>query len=101
MRLAAYGIFGSVMAMSLADLTKTPLAVHYGALTILGWMVWYLLVRAFPAHVKSQREDRAAFLVAQKEEREGFLEAQEATRRDFRDSLHCMTEAIAEARREG
>jgi hypothetical protein len=94
MKFAAYGIFGSTLAMDLADILSAPQAVQYGALAILGWLVWYLLARSFPAHIRSQKEDRAAFLAAQKEEREGFLAAQAEARRDFRESLADLSSSL-------
>ncbi len=97
MRLAAYGIFASVFAMGLADFTKSPAALQTGALAILGWIVWYLLVRAFPAHVKAQRDERDAYLAFQEQQREAFLHSQADTRRDFRESLQQLTGALDRA----
>lgn len=105
MRVAAYGVFSSVLAMSMADALSAPQAVQYGALTILGWMVWYLLARAFPAHIKAQEKERQAFLEAQEKERAAYLEAQRVTRQEFRESLaslghslDCMAVVIGEGR---
>jgi hypothetical protein len=66
-----------------SNITKAPEMLQLGALSLLGWIVWYLLVKAFPAHVKSQAEERAA-----------FLEAQEAARDDFKESIRELTHTI-------
>ena len=108
MKIAAYGTLLSALAFGVSPFTKTPEVLQYGALSILGWMVWYLLARAFPAHVKAQERERAAYLAAQQEERRSYLEAQAETRGDFRESLagmahslDCMAIAISESRRRG
>ena len=62
MRVAAHCVLSSVLTMSMADAVSAPQAVQYGALTILGWTVWYLLARAFPAHIRAQEKERQAFL---------------------------------------
>jgi len=94
MKVAAYGAFVSVLAIGLADLTKAPDMIQYGALSLLGWIVWYLLAKAFPAHVRSQKEEREAFLHFHTKEREDFLESQDNARRDFRESLQSMARSI-------
>jgi len=78
MRLAAYGVIASVFAVGLPE----P-AVQYTALTILGSMLWYLMARAFPAHLKAQRDATAAFLAEQ-----------DRARRDFRRSLRSLNRGL-------
>lgn len=46
------------------------LVVQGGALAILGWMVWYLMSRTFPAHTKALHQQRTDFLDALRAERE-------------------------------
>lgn len=95
MRLAAWGTLSCVLAMGLADFTQAPQAIHFGALTILGWMVWYLLAKAFPAHLRSHKETIASFLVAQKEAREDFKDAL----KEMGHSLDCMAATVAGIKR--
>ncbi len=83
MKIAAYCTLLSIGSFSLADLTKSPLLLQFGALSLLGWIVWYLLVRVFPQH-----------LTAQKEQREAFLAAQAAAREDFREALENITNTL-------
>jgi len=70
------------------------LIIQGGALVILGWAVWYLLARAFPAHFKAAQEERELFLKTQKREREEFHRAQEDTRRDFRESINALASSL-------
>lgn len=83
MKWAAYGTLLSAGTIGGGAMTKAPEMLQLGALSLLGWIVWYLLVRAFPAHVKSQADERTAFLKAQSDARE-----------DFKDSLNDLTHAI-------
>ncbi len=83
MKTAAYSILLSVGALSIADFSRSPLILQFGALSLLGWIVWYLLVRVFPQHV-----------AAQKEQREAFLAAQEAAREDFKEALQNITHSL-------
>jgi len=41
-----------------------------GALAVLGWTVWYMLAKAFPAHIVATKEQRDAFLAALHSEKE-------------------------------
>jgi hypothetical protein len=46
------------------------LVLQGGALAILGWTVWYLLARTFPAQTAALKEQRDAFLAhLEKQER--------------------------------
>ena len=83
MKWAAHGVILSVRTIGSGAMTRAPKMLQLGALSLLGWIVWYLLVRAFPAHLKSQADERTAFLKAQSEARE-----------DFKDSLNGLTHAI-------
>ncbi len=42
----------------------TPLFLQGGALAVLGWVMWYMLVKAFPAHNKALKDQREDFLKA-------------------------------------
>lgn len=91
MKFAAYGIFGTTLGFGAIDAVSGPVAVQYGALAILGWVVWYLLARAMPALMR-----------AQEKEREAFLESQNATSHALSEvsrSVDRLTEATSEARR--
>lgn len=108
MRFAAWGTLSCVLAMGVADFTPAAQAINAGALTVLGWMIWYLLVKAFPAHIRAQKEDRKAFLDAFERESAAHAEAQIRARRDFRRSLtrvsnamNTMAEAVLEIKRAG
>ena len=94
MRIAAYTIWGSTIAMGLADFMAAPQAIQHGALAILGLMVWYLLARTLPAQAEAQREDRAAFLVSQEKDRKAYLAAQEASRRDTNTTLAGLASSL-------
>lgn len=94
MKYAAYGMILSVGTITLADLLKTPIALQLGALSLLAWIIWYLLVRAFPQHVKAQKEEREAFLAFQEEQRAAFLDSQEEARRDFTESLGKLVHTL-------
>lgn len=72
MKLAAYGICGSVFAMGSVDALGGPAIVQYGALAILGGTVLYLLKYTIPALLK--RSDK---------ELQRHLEAEERSRRDY------------------
>jgi hypothetical protein len=87
-KIAAYSILGSTLAMTSSDAFSGPAIVQYGALAILGGTVYYLLKHTIPSLIK------------------GFLEEQKSTRDDFRSSLSgisksvdCMATIIAGARR--
>jgi len=90
MKIAAYGLLVSVMAVGTAAQVAAPAAVQYGALGLLGWMCWYILARAFPVHIKAQQEDRAAYLAEQRETRREFTESLD----DLGRSLDYMTGTI-------
>lgn len=65
----AYGfLFGT---MTLAALPAS-LFIQGGALTILGWAIWYLLAKAIPSILKAAEAERKA-----------FLKEQEASRREL------------------
>ncbi len=83
MKWAAYGILLSVGTIGSSSLVKGPAMLQFGALSLLGWIVWYLLVRAFPSHIKAQADERAA-----------FLKAQEEARDDFKESIRELTHTI-------
>lgn len=93
MRFAAYGVLSSVLALDLGSAIGAP-QIQYGALAILGWMVWYLLAKAFPQHIESQKADRDAFLKAQKEGREAFFEEQATTRMEYQKSFADMAHTV-------
>ena len=83
MKWAAYGTLLSVGTFGGSSFVKAPEMLQLGALSLLGWIVWYLLVRAFPAHVKAQADERKA-----------FLKAQEEARDDFKESIRELTHTI-------
>lgn len=83
MKWAAYGTLLSVGTFGGSSFTRGPEMLQLGALSLLGWIVWYLLVRAFPAHVKAQADERKA-----------FLKAQEEARDDFKESIRELTHTI-------
>lgn len=63
MRLPAYTLIVGVSMLLAADLSPVaPQILQGGALAILGWTVWYLLTRTFPAQIAAQKEQRDAFL---------------------------------------
>ena len=95
-RITAYGFLTGTMTMFASSLTSLPtsLIIQGGALAILGWTVWYMLAKAFPAILKAAKEERAVWLKAQEEERKDFLESQEDTRREFRESLSNITNSL-------
>lgn len=64
-----------------------PNAVQGGALMLLGWVIWYLLAKALPAHYQAEKEERAAYLKAQAKAREDFLAALDDLSRDLREAL--------------
>lgn len=66
MRFLAYGPIclaaGVVMADSAIPTDMTPEMLSGGVLAVLGWTIYYVLVKVFPAQVKAQKEQRDAFL---------------------------------------
>ncbi len=64
MRFLAYGpICLAAGATAVGPLTDVPPEViRGGELAVLGWVVYYVLVKIFPAQVKAQKEQRDAFL---------------------------------------
>lgn len=66
MRFLAYGPIclaaGVVVADSAIPTDMTPEMLQGGVLAVLGWTIYYVLVKVFPAHEKAQREQRDAFL---------------------------------------
>lgn len=95
MRLAACGIFGSVIAMGSADALSGPIIVQYGALAILGGAVLYLLKYAIPSILKAQKDERTALLADQERARHDFCEALAGVSR----SVDNMAIVISGARR--
>ncbi len=91
MRLAAWGTLSCVLAMGMADFTPFAQTINAGALTVLGWMIWYLLTRAFPAHIRAQKEDRQAFLDALNK----HAELNDTARKHCRRSLIRISSAVA------
>jgi hypothetical protein len=66
-KFAAYSVLSSVTLLATAGATApmaglAPQVLQGGALAILGWTVWYLLSRTFPAHTAALKEQRDAFL---------------------------------------
>lgn len=66
MRFLAYGpvclVAGAIMAESTMPTVMTPEMLSGGVLGVLGWTIYYVLVKVLPAHVKAQKEQRDAFL---------------------------------------
>lgn len=91
MRIAAYGF---LLGTGVFTAFPGSLIIQGGALVILGWAVWYLLARAFPAHFKAAREERELFLETLQAEREEFLKVQENTRRNFRESINALASSL-------
>ncbi len=83
MKWAAYGTLLSAGTLGGSAFAKAPEMLQLGALSLLGWIVYYLLVKAFPAHIKAQEEAR-----------EAFLEAQAEAREDFKESIRELTHTI-------
>jgi hypothetical protein len=94
MKFAVCGYLIGAVSLLAAGFPAMPQAASGGSLAILGGTVWYLLARAFPAHCRAQREDRAAYLEAQAAERKAYLDAQSMTRREFRRSLRQMAKSV-------
>lgn len=92
MRAASLGIVlgsTSIAAGATSLITSVPSQVLSGSgCAILGWALWYLLTKTFPAHTEALRASQDAFLAAQKQER-----------REFRRSLRMLARAIRKRRR--
>lgn len=87
MRLAAYGLFLSVVLIIVCDAMAAgpglivaqaiapgasdyaPPILQGSALAILGGTLWYMLTRTFPAHTAALKEQRESFLKALGDER--------------------------------
>ena len=75
MRFAAYGmLFGTIFASG-ASVISPDKFLEGGAITVLGFMAWYFLVRVYPAQEKSRDNSMRAYLHALKEERDSHREA--------------------------
>jgi F0F1-type ATP synthase membrane subunit b/b' len=77
------------------------MVLQFGALAILGWMVWHLLTVTFPAFLKSQKEERHEYLAAAKQERDEFKkivdelkEASKEERGEFKRIIDGMTHQL-------
>ncbi len=67
MRFLAYGPIWAMAAIIAANPTDllpdmSPEIIRGGELAVLGWVIYYVLVRIFPAQVRAQKEQRDAFL---------------------------------------
>ncbi len=67
MRFLAYGPIWAMAALVAVDSTSfapdmTPQTITGAILAVLGWTIYYVLVKVFPAQVKAQKEQRDAFL---------------------------------------
>ena len=68
MKLLAYGPIAAATIFLAADATPgvssflPPEIVQGSALAVLGWTIYYVLARVFPAHQRAQKEQRDAFL---------------------------------------
>lgn len=63
MRFLAYGPIWAMAAIVAVDPTGfTPEILQVSELAVLGWVIYYVLVKIFPAQVKAQKEQRDAFL---------------------------------------
>ncbi len=67
MKLLAYGPAWAVAALFTAGATPgmpdmPPEMLQGAPWAILGWIIFYMLVKVFPAHEKIQQEQREAFL---------------------------------------
>lgn len=67
MRILAYGPVSVAAAFLVADTTPIipdvgPQMLQGGILGVLGWTIYYVLVKVFPRHEKAQKEQREAFL---------------------------------------
>ena len=74
MRLAAYGmLFGSLFASG-ASIMSPDKYLEGGAISVLGFMAWYVLARVYPAQEKSRNDAMKSYLNALKEERDAHRE---------------------------
>jgi len=84
--LACAPFLGVSMLMAADATAQMPSMSHVlqgGALGVLAWTIWYMLAKAFPAHNKALRDQRADFLKVLKEDREALRE----DRRKFASSV--------------
>jgi hypothetical protein len=65
----------------------TPLFLQGGALAVLAWVMWYMLVKAFPAHNKALREQREDFLEALRRMGDSLEEDRKQLYESIRDRL--------------
>ncbi|KKL78059.1 hypothetical protein LCGC14_2028630 [marine sediment metagenome] len=65
----------------------TPLFLQGGALAVLGWVMWYMLTKAFPAHNKALKDQREDFLESLKQMGEALKEDRKQLYESIRDRL--------------
>jgi hypothetical protein len=94
MRIAACTLLLGSFLSGAADFVPGSQALQGGALAILGATLYYVLTKAFPAHLKAISASRESFLKAYEKAQDGFLEAQEEARKDYRESLDRVGLAI-------
>ncbi len=74
MRLAAYGmLLGSLFASGVSIMSPDKY-LESGAISVLGFMAWYVLARVYPVQEKSRNDAMKAYLKALKEERDAHRE---------------------------
>ena len=95
-RLPAYGIASSVGLLVAADAVPVGPSqfVQGGALALLGWFVWYLLTRTFPAHTKALEAARKDYTAALEATREDHREECRAQQQEFREAIASLAQAI-------
>ncbi|MFA5186711.1 MAG: hypothetical protein WC551_09565 [Patescibacteria group bacterium] len=94
MRIAAYTVLLGSFLSGAADFVPDSQVLQGSALAILGGTIWYILTRAFPAHLKAISASRESFLRAYEKAQDGFLDAQEEARKDYKESLDRVSLAI-------
>ena len=65
MRFLAYGPVASMSVLLATDPvipSVPPEMLSGGVLAVLAWTIYYVLVKAFPAHQQAQKDQRDAFL---------------------------------------
>lgn len=75
MKLAAYATLLASGVFTVSDYLPSSEMLQGTALAILGCTIWYVLVKAFPAHLRAMQQARKDFLAAQADMRHDFKES--------------------------
>jgi len=98
MKITALGLLAGSVLMAASDVIPSgATSIFQGsAFALLGWMVWYLLAKALPAHYKAAATERSEYLSALDCARKDYLSDAQDYRKQFCEAIERLERSLRE-----